>query len=58
MKYYSENLSGNLHDAVRWINEYLLKEHPTADVVTLWSDGHHAIIVWKENIDDKMHPKK
>ena len=47
MKYFSENISGNLHDATRYINAYLLKEHPNAEVVTMDSDGYNSIVVWR-----------
>jgi len=47
MKYFSENVSGNMHDAVSWINRWLMKEHPEADVVTIESDGYNSIVVWK-----------
>lgn len=46
-QYYSENISGNLHDAVRYLNDYLAQKHPEHEIVTLWSSGRNSIVVYR-----------
>lgn len=46
-RYQSENISGNLHDAARYVTEF----HPEWDVVTMHSvGGYNTVIVWRESI--------
>ena len=46
--YHSDNVGGNMHDAVDFINRRLVPNYPNLVIITIWSDGHHAIVVWKE----------
>ena len=43
-KYYSQNLNGNLHDSVRYLNE----SHPEWDIVAMsFTGGHHTVVVYR-----------
>ena len=47
-QYNSVNFSGNIHDAVAYIN----REHSDWDVVAIYyGGGVHTIIVWREIIE-------
>jgi len=44
----SENVGGNVHDAVRYFNDYVLKHHPEARLVTVGSvSGCSSIVVYE-----------
>jgi len=52
MKYFSDDVSGNVHAAVRYINTYIMKKHPSAEIITIISvSAFSSIVVWRENED-------
>lgn len=46
-RYHSENIPGNLHAAVIFINAY----HPEWDVVAMSFSGSATVVVWRERVD-------
>jgi len=48
-KYHSENIGGNFHYAVNWVNEY----HPGWDIVTMeYASGvDKTVVVWREPLE-------
>lgn len=46
-RYYSEHVSGNLHDATRYLNDYVAKQFPEHEVVAVSSDGYNSIVVYR-----------
>ena len=57
MKWYykSENLEGNVHVAVEWINTH----HPTWDVVAMeFNGGGYTVVVHRELLEEVEKPKR
>lgn len=53
-RYYSENLPGNLHTAVLYIDS----AHPEWDVVTLSTTGFNTVIVYRLPIEESVEAPK
>jgi len=45
--YKSDNVGGNLHDAARFMNDIVLKEHPEAELISAeYGTGNYSVIIY------------